>query len=131
MGKRLLLTIQFIEDRYGPIGMSSAYRAMIQQAMDHGDRRQLKLLSADTAEMATGLTRDEREGLEAVLKHELGVDAEAERAELSRQVAKSIARGHIASEKERLRLMRYLEALELTDGDPSEVAAVRALLGRR
>src|SRR6478752_5845467 len=93
MGRRILLTMQFIENRYGAIRMSAEYRAMIQQAMEEGDRRDLKLLAADFAEMVTGLTRDEREGLEALLKQELGIDADADRAELSRQVAKSIARG--------------------------------------
>jgi hypothetical protein len=131
MGRRLLLTMQFIEDRYGPIGMSSEYRAMIQQAMDQGNRRDLRLLSTDFTEMATGLTRDEREGLEAVLRRDLGVDVDAERAELSRQVARSVARGRIASEKERLRLVHYVETLERTDGDPAELAAVRALLERQ
>jgi hypothetical protein len=130
MGKRLLLILQFIEDRYGAIGGSAQYRAMIEKAMNEGDRRDLKLLSSDFDEMSSGLKREERDGLEALLQNELGVDLQAERAQLSRVAARSIARGRIASEKERLRLERYLETLELTDGDPAEIAAVRDFLQR-
>jgi hypothetical protein len=39
-----------------------------------------------------------------------------------------LARGTIASEKERRRLEEYADMLEATDGDPGEIAAVRRLL---
>ena len=78
--------------------------------------------------MTIALAPQERDGLVALLLSRLGVNKEAERADLRRQVAKVLTRGSVASEKERRRLEEYAEMLEVTGGDPAEVESVRQLI---
>ena len=79
--------------------------------------------------MATvALPADERDGLDAMLQHRLGVDREAERAAWSERIALAMKRGTIASEAERRHLEDYAELLEASGGDNQELEAVRRLL---
>ena len=127
LSERMLLTIRFIEDAQEfPSG--APMRSIIESATAKRDLRTLRLISKEIDGMALGLAPHEREGLEAVLKQRLGVDKDAERVELSRQVSVAIKRGTVASEKERRRLEDYVETLEATSGDPAEIEAVRRLL---
>lgn len=124
---RLLFTIRFIEDvQLFPSG--AQFRAVIESSAEKNDLRSLKLMARDIDAMVLSLAPHEREGLEAVLKQRLGVDKDAERVALKRQVALALARGTVASEKERRRLEDYVEMLEATGGDCSEAEAVRLLL---
>jgi hypothetical protein len=88
----------------------------------------MRVLAREIDKMTIALAPHEREGLEALLQQRLGVDKDAERAELRRQVTTALERGAVASEKERRRLEEYVEMLEATGGDPAEIAAVTELL---
>jgi hypothetical protein len=124
---RLVLTVQFIENAQDfPSG--SELRAIVENVTSKGDLRSLRLLAREIDSMTTSLAPHEREGLEAHLASRLGVDSQAERADLRRRMEAVLARGTIASEKERRRLEEYADMLEATDGDPGEIAAVRRLL---
>jgi hypothetical protein len=125
---RLMTTIQFIESLHDfPSG--KAFRAAIEKAAAANDLRTLRLLGREIDAMASvALPPHERDGLDAMLQHQLGVDREAERAAWSARVAAAIERGAIASEVERRHLEDYAEMLEATEGDAAELAAVRALL---
>jgi hypothetical protein len=124
---RVLLTIEFIES-VQDFPSAAALRSVIETSAAKHDLRSLKLISRDIDAMTIALAPHERDGLEAILKQRLGVDKDAERAELARQVAVAIARGAVASEKERQRLEAYAEMLEATGGDPDELKAVRKLI---
>lgn len=124
---RMLLTLRFMEDVQDfPSGVQ--LRAVVEAAAARSDLRSLRLIARDVDAMTLSLAPHERQGLEAVLKQKLGIEVETERVALSQQVAQALNRGTVASEKERLRLEEYLEMLEATGGDHSEVEAVRSLL---
>ena len=125
--ERMLITIRFVES-VQDFPSAGELRGIVQDAAAKGDLRTIRLLSRDLREMAVTLAPHERDGLEAILQQRLGVDANAERAELRRQVAKSMQRGTIASEKERRRLEDYVEMLEATAGDPAEIECIRQFL---
>ena len=103
-------------------------RAIVEDAATRQDLRTLRLIGREVDAMTIALAPHERDGLEAILRDRFGVDADAERAELKRRVAAVIARGTVASEKERRRLEDYAEMLEATGGDPAEIEAVRRLV---
>jgi hypothetical protein len=86
-------------------------------------------MARDVDQMTVGLTPDQRDGLEALLHSRLGIDADVEREELGRQLAKVIERGAVASEKERRHLEDYAEMLEATGGDAKLIEVVRRILG--
>lgn len=126
---RSILTISFVEAAHDfPSG--AAFRAAVEDAAAKQDLRVLRLLSSEIDKMTIALPSHEREGLEAILQGRLGVDKDAERAELQRQVSSILARGTIASEKERRRLEDYAEMLEATGGDKAEIDAVRRLVSK-
>jgi hypothetical protein len=123
-----MLTLQFIEAAHEfPSG--ERFRKAVEDDVENGDLRMLRLLSREIDAITLALPPNEREGLEAILRNRLGVDKDAQRAELRHRIAGIIVRGTIASEKERRHLEDYLEMLEATGGDPSEIAAVRRLIG--
>lgn len=125
--ERLVLTVQFIQDRQEfPSG--AELREIIESAAKKHDLRTLKLLAREIDAMAISLAPHEREGLEAVLLSRFGVDKEGERAVLQDKVIAVLRRGTIAGEKERRRLEEYADMLEVTGGDPAELATVRRLL---
>lgn len=125
---RMLLILHFIEDRHDfPIGPQM--REVVETAARRGDLRTLRLAAKEIDDMTIALTSHERDGLEALLFSELGVDMDFERAQLRQAVARVLHRGRISSEKERRRLEDYAEMLEATGGDSAEIAAVRQLVG--
>jgi hypothetical protein len=126
--EQLLLTIRFIEDAQDFPG-GPELRGIVESAAAKGDLRTMRLLARETDDMTIALAPHEREGLEALLRERLGVDKDAERAELRRRVAAVIERGTVASERERRRLEDYAEMLEATGGEPAEIEAVRRLIG--
>ena len=124
---RLLTIIQIFEDAEDfPVG--DLFRKNVESAVAKGNLRGLQLMARDFDEAALALAPHQREGLEAVLKHRLRIDNEAERAEMSRLAAVAIERRRVVSEKERRRLEIYVEMLEATGGDPTERQAVEDLL---
>jgi hypothetical protein len=124
---RLLLTIRFFEDAEDfPSG--EQMRRLVETATAKGDLRTLRLMSREIDAMSVGLAPQQRDGLEAILRQRLGIDKVEERAILSAQIAAIIARGTVASEKERRRLEDYAEMLEATGGDRTEIDAVRRLV---
>jgi hypothetical protein len=125
---RLIATIQFIESLHEfPSG--EGFRAAIERAAAEDNIRTLRLLGREIDAMATvALPQHERDGLDALLQDQLGVNREAERAAWSERVAVAIKRGTIVSEVERRHLEDYAEQLEATGGDPAELEAVRRLL---
>jgi hypothetical protein len=124
---RLLLTIRFFEDAEEfPSG--EQIRHLVKAAAAKGDLRALRLMSREIDAMSVALAPHKRDGLEAILRQRLGIDKEQERAVLGEQIAAIIARGTIASEKERRRLEDYAEMLEATGGDRTEIDAVRRLV---
>ncbi len=125
---RLLATIRFVESSHEfPSG--EAFRTAIEKAAAEKDLRMLRLLAREIDAMATvALPPHERDGLDAMLHHQLGVDREAERAEWAERVATAIRRGSIASEVERRHLEDYAEMIEATGGDQAAIDAVRRLL---
>lgn len=123
---RLVLTIRYFEDAQAfPSG--AQMRALVEDAAARSDVRTLSLIGREVDKMTIALAPHERDGLEAILREQIGVDKDAERAELKRQIAAVIARGSVASEKERRRLEDYAEMLEATGGDREEIEAVRRL----
>lgn len=124
---RLLLTIRFFEDAEEfPSG--EQMRDLVESAAAKGDLRTLRLMSREIDAMSIALAPHKRDGLEAILRQRFGIDKEKERAALGEQIAKIIARGTIASKKERRRLEDCAEMLEATGGDRAEIDAVRRLL---
>jgi malonyl CoA-acyl carrier protein transacylase len=69
--------------------------------------------------------------LSGLLRERLGIDVESERLELKRAAETAIARGRVASEKERRRLEDYAEMLEATGGDPTEIESILRLVNSR
>jgi hypothetical protein len=125
--ERLLLTLAFFENAQEfPSGRR--FRDLVESAAAAESLRDMRVLAREIDKMTIALAPHEREGLEALLQQRLGVDKDAERAELRRQVTTALERGAVASEKERRRLEEYVEMLEATGGDPAEIAAVTELL---
>jgi hypothetical protein len=124
---RLLLIIGFLES-VQDFPAAEQFREIIQDAAGKGNLRGLRLLSRDVEAMAATLAPHERDGLEALLESRLGIDRDAERAQMRESVAHALRRGSVASEKERRRLEEYAEMLEATGGDAKELAEVRRLL---
>lgn len=127
LAQRLLITLRFFEGVQDFRG-GATLRGMIETAAAKRDMRSLRLMAREIDAMATALFPEQREGLEAILEQRVGVDKDAERAELQKRVAAVLERGSIASEKERRRLEDYAEMLEATGGNPAEIRAVRRLL---
>jgi hypothetical protein len=124
---RLLSTIRFFEDAEEfPSG--EQMRQLVETAAAKEDLRGLRLMSREVDALSVALAPQQRDGLEAILRQRLGIDKERERAALSEQIAAIIARGTVASEKERRRLEDYAEMLEAIGGDRTEIDAVRRLV---
>lgn len=126
---RMILTLRFMEN-LEDIRLASQVRDIVEDAARKGDLRTLRMLEREIDASTIALPTHEREGLEAFLQAQLGIDKEEERANMRRKVAKILSRGTIASEKERRRLEDYAEMLEATGGDVSEISEVRQLLDR-
>lgn len=124
---RCLLMIDFFENAQD-FKHAAMYRANVERVAATGSARRMRLLARDFDEMTIGLAPHERDGLEALLEAKLGVNKDAERAAQRKQVAVALARGTVASEKERRRLEDYAEMLEATGEDPAQLEAVRRLL---
>jgi len=127
---RIALTVGFLDDveDLGAFGQELVRKA--DELFSSGDSRGLKLVAKQVDAFTIGLSQDQRDGLEAILKARLGVDKDQERAELKHHVAEIVATGRIAGAKQRRKLEDYLEALEATGGDEAEVAAIKQLLAR-
>jgi hypothetical protein len=126
---RVLLTLDFIERRE-EFPDVDVLRQLIADAVGRNDLRTMRLIARDIDKATIGLTPDERDGLEALLRDRLGVDPDAERSQTRREVEAAIVRGTVGSEKERRRLEDYAEMLEATGGDPAEIEAVRRLVNQ-
>lgn len=125
--KRLLTIVQFIEDTQESV-FAPQLRKVVESLAARGELRRMRIIARDIDAMTVALAPHQREGLEAILQHRLGIDKEAERAEMSRLAAVAIKRGRVAGEKERRRLERYVEMLEAIGGDRTELEAVEDLL---
>ena len=124
---RLIMTICFIEGvQEFPSGPQM--REIVESAAGRGDVRTLRVLVKEVDALTITLAPHERDGLDALLQTRLGASREAERAEMEQGVAAVLRRGSIASEKERQRLEQYADVLEVSNGDPSEIATVRQFL---
>jgi hypothetical protein len=127
LGERLLMTLKFIEQAQDfPSG--AQFRSIVESEMARGRLRALKLIARDVDEMVLTLAPNEREGLEAILSARTGFEAEATWQAERTAVEHVLRTGRVRSEKERLRLERFVEALVVRGGDPETVAAVRTLL---
>ena len=124
---RLILTVRFIEKRQ-EFPSAPHLRAIVDAAAAKGDLRALRLIVKEVDAMALSLDPAERERLELLLESQLGVNRDVERARLRAKVTDALQRGTISSEKERRRLEEYADMLEITNGDPAEIAAVRRLV---
>ena len=127
--ERMLVTVAFVE-RVQDFPSGRETRELVEQARAKGDLRTARLMNREVTDLLTALAPHERTQLEAILRDRLGVNAEAERLEMQQNIARVLARGSVASEKERRRLEDYIELVEATGGDAAEVAAVRELLRR-
>lgn len=125
--ERLLTIVQFIEDTRESVFIPQV-RKIVESLAAKGELRRMRIVARDIDAMTLALAPHEREGLEAILQHRLGIDKEAERTELSRLAAVAIKRGQVASEKERRRLERYVEMLQAIGGNRAELEAVENLL---
>ena len=126
---RIMLTIDFA-DRVGGFGdgrlpLAEMSRQTARRAFEASSLRDLRLMARDIDQACIALPPHQREGLEALLGSRLGVDKDAERADMRAKVAVAIKRGKVGSEKERRRLEDYAEMLEASGGDPEEIAAIR------
>ena len=124
---RLVLTVRFVEAAEA-FPQGPQIRAIIEEAARKSDLRSLRLLQRDVSEMAAALPANDREELNALLREQVGVDEEQERADLRRGVVKILVRGAVASEVERRRLEHYVEMLENSGSDAAEARVVRQLL---
>lgn len=125
--ERMLLTLRFTEETQ-PFPSAAKLRDLVDQAAADRNLRDMRLLAREVDAMTIAAPPDEREGLEALLKARLGIDKDAERAQVRRRVRTVLERGTIASEKERRRLEDYAETLEATGGNRAEIEAIRRLL---
>jgi len=126
--ERLVLTITFFQ-KAEDFPSGDPMRVVIEQAVQRKDVRSLRVISRELDAMALALPSYQRDGLEAKLNVKLGVDRDAERTMEDEQVKRILARGRIASEKERRRLEEYVERTDVA-GDASQAGAVRNLLSR-
>jgi hypothetical protein len=126
---RVLITLDFIASREEFPNIAD-FKAVTEAAYSRGDVRGLRLIARDIDKSTVGLSAHDRDGLEAILQQKLGVDKDAERLALKRDVARILERGSVASEKERRRLEDYAEMLVAMRGDAAEIDAVRRLLDR-
>lgn len=124
---RIVITLEFVASREDFPNVGD-FKSLAEGAHARGDLRALQIIARDLDKATIGLMSHDRDGLEAILQQRLGIDKNAERAELQQQVAIALKRGTIAGEKERRRLEDYAEMLEATGGDPAEIAAVRRLV---
>ena len=127
LSDRLIMTICFIEG-VQEFASGQQMREIVESAAGRGDVRTLRLLVKDVDALTIALAPQERDGLDALLQARIGASREAERAEMKRKVAAVLRRGSIASEKERQRLEQYADMLEVSNGDPGEIAAVRKFI---
>jgi hypothetical protein len=125
---RLLLTLDFVENVEGDDEFGQQIRGVVESTFAKGKLRAMRLLARDIDAFATALPSHHREGLEALLHARLGIDKDAERAVVKKQVTVALKRGRIASEKERHRLQEYADMLEAEGGHTEEVDAVARLL---
>ena len=124
-----MLTLSFFENAQS-FPSARQFRDVVEAAASAGRLRDLRLAARELDAMTVALTQDQRDGLDALLKSRLGVDAEAERVTTKDEVAAVIRRGSIASAKERQRIEGYLDYLIASGGDPSEMQAVEDLLSK-
>lgn len=127
LGAQLLLTIEFIE-RVQDFPSGPQLREIISSEMHRGRLAGLRILERDVKEMTSTLAPNERDGLEALLKQRLGYDADAAWHAERAAMRVALVAGRIRSEKERVRLERYLEALIVRGDGKDEAAAIEALL---
>lgn len=125
--EKLTLTVIFIRNAQD-FPMAQEILRLVNTASDRRDLRTLRLLHKEVEAMTAGLSRDELDGLDALLNARLGIDKDAERCKARDKVATILERGTVASEKERQRLSEYATMLEITGGDAAELEAVRALI---
>jgi hypothetical protein len=127
---RLELVIDFVAET-NDFPSASQIRAIVAAAAARRDLRTLRLVRRDIDAMTIALAPEQREALSGLLRERLGIDVESERLELKRAAETAIARGRVASEKERRRLEDYAEMLEATGGDPTEIESILRLVNSR
>jgi len=101
---RILLTLEFMEahdEGPTPASFVAGVRRVVETAATRGDLRSLRLVARDIDKATIGLVPHEREGLDAILRERLGIDKDVEREDMRREVAAIMARGRVASEKQR------------------------------
>ncbi|HXD48639.1 MAG TPA: hypothetical protein VN600_07695 [Gemmatimonadaceae bacterium] len=127
---RLNLVIRFFEETHDfPSGPQ--VRAIVETAAEKLDLRTLRLVNRDIDAMTIALTPRERATLDSLLRDRLGVALDSERLEIKQEAAAAVARGTVASEKQRRRLEDYAEMLEATGGDADEIRSVRRVVNKR
>jgi hypothetical protein len=126
---RLNLVIRFFEETHDfPSGPQ--VRAIVETAAGKLDLRTLRLVNRDIDAMTIALGPRERVTLDALLRDRLGVPLDPESLEIKREAAAAVARGSVASEKQRRRLEDYVEMLAATGGDADEIRSVRRVIDK-
>jgi len=129
LANRLRSTIQFVETAQDfPAGPT--IRNLVGAAEAKNDLRTLRLICRDVDAMLIALAPSQRAELDTILRQQLGVDRDAEKATFDRQIAAILDRGSIASERERRRLEDYLAMLQVSGGDQELTKRVLHLLGK-
>lgn len=126
---RIITTLRFIEEA-GPFRYGDRFREVTERAVARNDLRGLRQVVREVEALTIALPKDKRAALSAALTEVVGDEREAERVRQLELVEMALARGTVASEKERKRLELYLDELEADNEDPNKIAALRALLSR-
>lgn len=126
--ERITVTLRFLDDAEDLGDFGREILRKTEELYAKRSLRGLRLIAKQVDAFAIGLSRDQRDGLEAILRARVGVDKEDERAQMREQIARVLAKGRIDSEKQRRRLEDYLDALGATGDDAAQAEALRRLL---
>ena len=127
---RLNLVIRFFEETHDfPSGPQ--VRAIVETAAGKLDLRTLRLVNRDIDAMTIALSPTDRVALDVLLRDRLGMQLDPESLDIKQEAAAAVARGTVASEKQRRRLEDYAEMLEATGGDADEIRSVRRVVSKR
>lgn len=97
---RCLFIIDFVHERSSLGELASPMRDAVQTAFAMQNRKGLRMVARDLAEMADSLAGDVKRELDRRLEHDLALDLAAEAASERAALESVVARGRIRNERE-------------------------------
>jgi hypothetical protein len=125
---RIILTLDFMANIEFIDESLQMIRSITEENYRNKNLRNMRSIAREVDELTVALPSHHRDGLEALLRDRLGVDKEAERAQLRARAEVALRRGGVASEKERQHLERYVEMLQSMNEGAEEIRSIQGLL---